>query len=159
MRSTLVHFEVRGVKNDVLVNFTKSVIFDTIIQSMKITKIHSELSRIVRKPRTSERIVEMSEIARLNKRSCSSRTDACMKGSRASNTSWKNARECFASPSHLRLESERHKSVDCEADFTGSMEQKIGQSATSKKDRSIRIECSPCSVCPPSAVIKPRAVA
>ena len=61
------------------------------------------------KTRTSERIVEMSEIARLTKSNCFSRTDACMKASRASNKLLKNARECFAPPSHLRLESERHK--------------------------------------------------
>ena len=29
VRSTLVHFEVREAKNDVLGNFTKTVIFDT----------------------------------------------------------------------------------------------------------------------------------
>ena len=29
VRSTLVHFEVRGAKNDVLGNFAKSVIFET----------------------------------------------------------------------------------------------------------------------------------
>ena len=80
-----------------------------IIQSMKTTKIHSELGRIVGKTRTSERIVEMSGIARLTKSNCFSRTEACMKGSCASNKSLKNARECFAPPSHLRLESERHK--------------------------------------------------
>ena len=74
-----------------------------------MTKIHSELGRIVGKTRTSERIVEMSGIARLTKSNCFSRTDACMKGSCPSSKSLKNARECFAPPSHLRLESERHK--------------------------------------------------
>ena len=64
------------------------------------------------KTRTSERIVEMSEIGRLTKSNCFSRTDACMEGSRASSESWEVARECFAPPSHLRLESERHKFLD-----------------------------------------------
>ena len=76
----------------------------------KWLRLHSELCRIVRKTCTSERIFdEMSGVARLTKSNCSSRTDACMKGPRASNKSLKNARECFAPPSHLRLESERHK--------------------------------------------------
>ena len=78
-------------------------------RAWKWLRFHSELGRIVGKTRTSERIVEMSGIARLTKSNCFSRTDACMKGSCASNKSLKNARECFAPPSHLRLEGERHK--------------------------------------------------
>ena len=81
-------------------------------RAWKWLRFHSELGRIVRKTRTSERIVEMSGIARLTKSNCFSRTGACMKGSCASNKSLKNARECFAPPSHLRLESERHKFRD-----------------------------------------------
>ena len=81
-------------------------------RAWKWLRFHSELGRIVGKTRTSERIVEMSGIARLTKSNCFSRTGACMKGSCASNKSLKNARECFAPPSHLRLESERHKFRD-----------------------------------------------
>ena len=79
-------------------------------RTWKWLRFHLELCRNARKTSTSERIFdEMSGIARLTKSNCSSRTDACMKGPRASNKSLKNARECFAPPSHLRLESERHK--------------------------------------------------
>ena len=73
-------------------------------------RFQSELCRIVRNTRTRERFFDqMSGIARLTKSNCPRQTDACMKGPRASNKSSKNARECFAPPSHLRLESERHK--------------------------------------------------
>ena len=73
-------------------------------------RFQSELCRIVRNTRTRDRFFDqMSGIARLTKSNCPRQTDACMKGPRASNKSSKNARECFATPSHLRLESERHK--------------------------------------------------
>ena len=73
-------------------------------------RFQSGLCRIVRNTRTRERFFDqMSGIARLTKSNCPRQTDACMNGPRASNKSSKNARECFAPPSHLRLESERHK--------------------------------------------------
>ena len=94
-------------------------------RAWKWLRFYSELGRIVGKTRTSERIVEMSGIARLTKSNCFSRTDACMKGSCASNKSLKNARECFAPPSHLRLESERHKFLACQLPFGWNLEFKI----------------------------------
>ena len=73
-------------------------------------RFQSELCRIVRNTRTRERFFDqMSGIAPLTKSNCPRQTDACMKGPRARNKSSKNARECFAPPSHSRLESERHK--------------------------------------------------
>ena len=86
-------------------------------------RFQSELCRIVRNTRTRERFFDqMSGIARLTKSNCPRQTDACMKGPRASNKSSKNARECFAPPSHLRLESERHKLEKC---FSNAVVEKI----------------------------------
>ena len=43
MRSTLVHFGVRGAKNDVLADFTKLVIFMTkLIQDQELYALHRE---------------------------------------------------------------------------------------------------------------------
>ena len=47
VRSTLVHFGVRGAENDVLTDFTKLVVFMTkLIQDKKLYALHRESSKV-----------------------------------------------------------------------------------------------------------------
>ena len=65
--------------------------------------ILSELSLLETGMRISERIIEMSEIASLTKSKCFSRKDACMKGPRASNKSWRKCTRVLRTPFSLAL--------------------------------------------------------